>query len=319
MAVTCAVGLFTLLLSLDKVNDLGWSSPYVIGLLTVSILSLTGFVFIELSHPEPLLDLRVLKKFPYTLSLLISTITTIGLFGGIFLMPLYMENLRGYTAMQTGVLLFPSALATALMMPISGRLFDKFGARWLTISGLSILTVGTYLLSKLTLDTPYSHIMLLMVLRGLGMGLSMMPVQTAGMNAIPPALIGRASALNNTIRQVNGSLGIAVLTTILSHRQTFHAARLNEIINPNSPLAAQTQAMLQGVLAQAGLNPLQAKMAVMAQIFGQIMKQSMASALDDTFLVAGLICLVGVPLSLLIRKTGAQAVPQGEKPMLTEM
>ncbi|MDP4143371.1 MAG: DHA2 family efflux MFS transporter permease subunit [Bacillota bacterium] len=301
-AVTIAIGLFTLLLALDKVSSKGWTSGYTIGMFAISLISLLLFVYIELTHDEPLLDLGVLKIFPYSLSLIINTITTIGLFGAVFLIPLFMENLRGYSAMQTGILMLPQAIVTGFMMPISGKLFDKYGAKWLTIIGLAIMTFCTYLLSKITLDTPYNTLMLILAFRGLGMGICMMPIQTAGMNSVPPQLVARASALNNTVRQVAGSLGISVLTTILQHRQVFHTVKYSEMVNTSSPAFAQAQGLAQGLAVKGGLTIAAAKSAIMMQIYGSLIKQATMTAMNDTFLVASLICLAGIPLAMLIRK-----------------
>lgn len=262
-AITCAVGLFSLLLALSKGNSEGWTSAYILGLFTLAVISLISFIYIELHHKNPLLDLRILKVFPYGLSMIISIITTVGMYGALFLMPIYIQNLRGYTPMQSGMLMLPAAIVTGIMMPISGRLFDKFGAKWITIIGLSILTVASYLLSTLTLKTSYNTVMVIMMVRGIGMGLALMPAQTAGMNAIPRELSGRATALNSTIKQVAGSFGIAILTTILGHRQIFYSARYSEI------------------------------------------NQITLAAIDDTLLVAALVCLAGIFVAFLIRSKDA--------------
>jgi EmrB/QacA subfamily drug resistance transporter len=262
-AITCAVGLFSLLLALSKGNSLGWTSGYILGLFAVAAISLLSFIFIELHHKDPLLELRILKVFPYGLSMIISTITTLGMYGALFLMPLYLQNLRGYTPLQAGMLMLPAAIVTGIMMPISGRLFDKFGAKWLTVIGLCILTTASYLLSKITMDTSYNTVMMIMMVRGIGMGLAMMPAQTAGMNAIPRELSGRATALNSTIKQISGSFGIAILTTILGHREVFYRARYSQ------------------------------------------MKLVAIAAIDDTLLVAALICFVGILVAFFIRSKTA--------------
>jgi len=258
-AITSAFGLFSLLLALSKGNSEGWTSGYILGLFAVASISLISFIYIELHHEDPLLDLRILKIFPYSLSLIISTVTTIGMYGALFLMPLYLQNIRGYTPMQAGMLMLPAAIVTGIMMPISGRLFDKFGAKWLTVIGLSILTMASYFLSKLTLETSYNTVMLIMMVRGIGMGLAIMPTQTAGMNAIPKELTGRGTALNSTIKQVSGSFGIAILTTILGDREAFYAVR------------------------DSGIN------------------QVAVAAINDTLLVATLICFVGIVVAFFIK------------------
>lgn len=307
-AITSAVGLFTLLLALSKGNSEGWTSGYILGLFTVAIISLISFVFIELNHEDPLLELRVLKIFPFSLSLVISTITTIGMYGALFLMPLYLQNLRGYTPTQSGLLMLPAALVTGVMMPISGRLFDKFGAKWITIIGLFILATASYTLSKLTLDTSYNTIMTIMIVRGIGMGLAMMPMQTAGMNAIPRELSGRGTALNSTIRQVSGSFGIAILTTILGHRQAFHTVRYSEILNLTSPNVIQGENAVAGTLIQKGLTAAQAKSGVMMEIYTQLMKQVMIAAINDTLLVASIICFGGILIAFFIKGKSASDI-----------
>lgn len=300
-AITCAVGLSTLLLALSKGNSEGWTSGYILGLFIVAIISLISFVFIELTHEDPLLELRMLKIFPFSLSLVISTITTIGMYGALFLMPLYLQNIRGYTPTQSGLLMLPAAIASGIMMPISGKLFDKFGAKWITIIGLFILGTASYMLSRLTLDTPYNTIMIIMMVRGLGMGLAMMPIQTAGMNAIPREFSGRGSALNNTIKQVSGSFGIAMLTTILEHRQAFHTVRYSEILNLTSPNVIQGENSVAGMLIQKGLTASQAKSGVMMQIYTQLMKQVAITSINDTLLVASIICFAGIFIAFFIK------------------
>lgn len=304
-AITSAVGLFTLLLALNKGNSEGWTSGYVLGLFIVAVISLTSFIFIELNHEDPLLDLRILKVFPFTLSMVISTITTIGMYGALFLMPLYLQNIRGFTPTQSGSLMFPAAIVTGIMMPISGRLFDKFGAKWLTIIGLFILATASYMLSKLTLDTSYNTIRIIMMVRGLGMGLAMMPMQTAGMNALPRELSGRASALSSTIKQVSGSFGIAMLSTILSHRQAFHTVKYSEMLNLTSSNVIQGENSVVGTLIHKGLTVAQAKSGAMAQIYTQLMKQVAVTSIDDTLLVASIICFAGVFVAFFIKNKDA--------------
>lgn len=300
-ALTSTVGLYTLLLGLDKASSKGWTSPYIVGLLVIAFLSLVGFVIIELNHPEPLLDLRVTKNFPFTLSLIISTVTTIAMFGAIFLMPIYMQNLRGYSPMQSGMMMLPQAIVTGIMMPISGKLFDRYGAKWLTIIGLSVVSVCTFMLSKLTLDTSFNTVMLIMAVRGFGNGLAMMPMQTAGMNSVPQNMMSRATALSTTIRQVSGSLGIAILTTILQTRQAFHQVIIGQSVNLHSPTFIKAGALIQGALSMKGIGAATAKGFTMMQVFGQVMKSATMIGMNDTFLVATIISVAGVPISLFIK------------------
>lgn len=299
-AITCAIGLFALLLGLNQGNSKGWTSIYEIILFIIAAIALVSFVFIELNVKEPLLDLKVLKIFPFTLSLCISAITTVGMYGALFLIPIYIQNIRGYTPMQSGMISLPSAIVTGIMMPISGRIFDKFGAKWITVIGTIILGAASFGLSKLSLDTAYITIVIIMMVRGIGMGMAMMPAQTSGMNAVPKHLISRATALNNTMRQISGSFGIAILTMVLQRREVFHTVRYSESLNLNSPAVIKAQGAFASVAAQHGLNQAAAKSAFLAQVYSSLMKEVAVAGINDALLVATFICLAGVPLALLI-------------------
>lgn len=302
-AITSAVGLFTLLLGLSEGNTKGWTSGYEIILFIIAAICLSAFVYIELNVEEPLLNLRILKIFPFSLSLLISAITTIGMYGALFLLPIYIQNVRGYTPMQSGLISLPSAIVTGIMMPISGKIFDKFGAKWITIIGTIILAAASFALSKITLDTSYTTIIFIMMFRGLGMGMAMMPAQTNGMNSVPRELSGRATALNNTIRQVSGSFGIAILTTILQTRETFHSVRMSESINLTSPTVVNAEKAFIAMAMKHGLNQTQATTEFLTQVYTSLMQQVAVMGINDALLVATFICLAGVPLAFFIKDT----------------
>jgi len=302
-AITICIGLFTLLLGLNKGNAEGWTSPLIVGLFFVAFISLISFIFIQLNVEKPLLDLSVLKHYPFTLSLFISIITTFALFGGIFMIPIFLQTLQGYTALQAGMLMFPPSVATALVMPISGKLFDKFGAKYLVMVGMIILTVSTYLLSSLTLDSSYFHIMGILIIRSIGLGAAMMPIQTYGMTTIPTALIGKASALSNTIRQVSGSLGIAILSSVLTHQRTVHAFFLSQSFNPNAPLVNISSSTLFNAGLKAGLSQESSRGVFSSLVMGHIMKQAFLLGINDTFVVSTIIAATGVIVTLFIGKT----------------
>jgi EmrB/QacA subfamily drug resistance transporter len=274
--------------------------------------SLVLFVINELMHKDPLLDLRLFKIWPFTLSIFISSATNIAMFGGVFLLPLFLQNLQGYSAMQTGIIMFPGALATGIMMPISGRLFDKYGAKIVVIPGLIILALATYELSKITIETSSAVVMILIAFRGVGLGLSMMPITTAGMNAVPIALVARASALSNVLRQVAGSVGLTMLTTILQKVQSVSYTRISEQVNWFNPGSAQLFTLMNGLFTQYGLSPGENRGASMAAVYGLVQKYAFLQGINDTLFVTTLIALVTVPLAFLIRDTRQKKpLPEG--------
>ncbi|NPV72632.1 MAG: DHA2 family efflux MFS transporter permease subunit [Pelotomaculum sp.] len=295
------IGCFSLLLALSQGHSKGWSSFYIVTLFIISFFSLLLFVIVELNHEQPLLNLRLFKNPIFSISVLTGSIITIGLFGGVFLIPLFTQNLLLFTPYQTGLLIMPSALVTAVMMPVSGLLFDRFGAKALSLIGLFITAWGTWNLSKINLSTSNATIIFDTTIRSIGMGLAMMPITTAGMNEVPGNLIARASALNNVIRQVAASFGIAILTAIMQNRQAFHYAILKDSVSVDST-AYYSIGTIQAFLANAGLGS-DAKNTAVAILGGIITKESLARAIDDTFLVATLFIIVALPFSFLLGRT----------------
>jgi EmrB/QacA subfamily drug resistance transporter len=292
--ITSTTGLVCILYVLGEGSGIDWNDFSNVFLLTLGISSLILFVINELFHEAPLLDLRLLKIWPFTLSILISSSVNIALYGGIFLLPLFLQNLRGYTPMQTGLLLFPGAVATAITMPISGKLFDKVGAKPIVIPGMIILILTSFELAKLNMDTSSHTITLLVMARGLGLGLAMMPATTAGMNAVPKHLVGRASALSNVIRQVAGSLSITILTTILTTRQVINYTRIAEQVSVFNPNSMQLLKLLQSRLG--------GQSAAVATLFGVVQKQAFVQAIQDTLAFTVIMAVITLLISLLLQK-----------------
>lgn len=203
--------------------------------------------------------------------------------------------------MQTGLIMFPGAVATGIMMPVGGKLFDKFGAKPVVIPGLLILMLSTYQLSRLTLDTNSHTVMWLMAVRGVGLGLAMMPITTAGMNSVPSHLVARASALQNVIRQVAGSVGITILTTIMTNRQAVNYIRLAEQVSYFDANSVELLGRIQGWLSQQGVPAGEAQGISVSTVFGLVAKEAAVQAINDTLFVTVLIILVTIPLALLMR------------------
>jgi EmrB/QacA subfamily drug resistance transporter len=306
---TSSIGLFCILLALSNGTKYGWSSPFIAGLLSASLIILIIFVFNELQHPEPILDLRMFKNFLFTMSVIIGSLLAMGMFGAIFLIPMLLQNVLGQTAMKTGLIMFPAAIASGIMMPISGKLFDKYGARGIVIVGLALVTWTSYAMKDFNDLTPYAVMTVWLTIRGAGMGLSMMPVTTVGMNTVPPELIGRASALSNVIRQVASSFGIAMFTTIMQHRQVFHFSNMAQSVNINSNEYIHLQAALTDMATSLGLGYGTTQGLGISIIAKEVGKLSMIQAIDDCFIVAAALCLVALVMSLFLKEGKKTAIP----------
>ncbi|MDK2800835.1 MAG: hypothetical protein PWQ70_2454 [Clostridiales bacterium] len=235
------IGIVSILYVLGEGSSIDWSNIKNPMLLTLGCLSLVLFVANELTHENPLLELRVFKIFSFSLSQVIICILTFALIGGTYVLPLFLQNLRGYTAMQTGIILFPSAIAVGFMMPISGGLFDRVGAKPVVLPGLFILGIASLRLAHLIdINSSKDVISLTLLVRGLGLGLAMMPISTAGMNSVPSHLVGKASALSNTIRQIAGSISVTIMTTIIQSNLNMNYAHMSEQITPFNQMAVNT-------------------------------------------------------------------------------
>jgi EmrB/QacA subfamily drug resistance transporter len=206
-----------------------WTSIATLVSLSVGAVALIIFIIVELRHKQPLLELRAFGSSDFTRGVLISWITMIALFGSILLVPIYLQQIMGYGALKTGLILLPQALASALMMPIGGKLFDKFGARPVSIVGMIIITVSLYMLTQLSLETSLSTIIISIVLMGIGMGLSMMAINTHVLQSVPQKLVTRVTPLTTAAQQVVLSFAVAGLTGYLTSRILHHSL---ETTNP---------------------------------------------------------------------------------------
>jgi predicted MFS family arabinose efflux permease len=248
----------------------------------------------------------------FTMSTIISAIINIALFAGIFFLPLYLQNIVGLSAMRTGLLMMPAALATAVMMPISGRLFDRFGARPLGIVGLLVITIVTIGFTRLDPNTSVGYVQWLYVLRSLGMGLTMMPVMTAGMNTLPPQLMSQGSGLSNTARQVSSSLGTAVLTTIMTQREQFHFGVMAQNVTPFT-YQGQFLSQLQQALQSQGLTAAAAQTTAATDYAGLLQERAFVMGLNDAFWVATVLTAIALVLVLFYASKREAEIRRGNR------
>lgn len=185
----------------------------------------------------PLLEFRVFKNSMYTLNTAVLIVVTMAMFSGMILLPIYLQTIRGISALDSGLLMLPGAIVMGIMSPITGSLFDKFGAKWLSIIGLIITIITTWEFSTLTMDTSYTQLIIVYTLRMFGMSLLMMPVQTAALNDIPQNLNAHGTVMLNTLRTVFGAIGTAIFITIFSNRTTHYVETHMADINPQDQAA----------------------------------------------------------------------------------
>ncbi|WP_233270130.1 DHA2 family efflux MFS transporter permease subunit [Heyndrickxia camelliae] len=298
------IGFGFLLYGFSEAGNDGWTSGTVMISLIVGIVALVAFTIREFSTDHPMLDLHVFKYDIFALTTVISMVINMAMFAAMILLPIYLQNIRGFTALQSGLLMLPGAIIMGIMSPISGRLFDKMGARPLAIIGLIITVATTWQFTHLTMQTTYAHIMLLYVLRMFGMSFIMMTVMTEGMNQLPLHLTSHGTAASNTARTVAGSIGTAFLVTVMTTRASFHSANYSNIISSANPYITNKLSQLgQGLAQMAGLPSEAGQTLATTVIYGKVAQQTTVSGINDAFVVATGIAVVALILAFFIKRS----------------
>ena len=218
----------------------------------------------------------------FALSSAISIVLSISMFSAMILMPLYVQTIRGISPFHSGLLMLPGALAMGLMSPITGKLFDKYGARAMAIIGLTITVITTFYFSRLSLESGFYYIMMLYTIRMFGFSLVMMPVMTNGMNQLPMSANPHGTAMNNTLQQVSGAIGSALLLTIMTKRMESSGVKL----------AADA--------AASGTKPANAE--ELAAMKLELTNQAMLNGINYSFLVSTIIAVVALILSFFMKR-----------------
>lgn len=206
-----------LLYGFSAAGNSGWLSLAVILPIIIGAIALVLFIKRQNRLEEPILEFGVFKDRIFTLSTSLGMIVFMSMIGGAVILPIFMQTMLGFSAMESGMMLLPGALIMGIMSPVTGRLFDKYGAKWLAIIGLGMLTVTTLMFATLNTETTFTYLAVVNTFRMLGVAMVMMPVTTAGLNRLTNRLVPHGTAMNNTMRQVAGAVGTALLVSIMTN------------------------------------------------------------------------------------------------------
>ncbi len=229
--ILSSFGFGGLLYGFTSAGNYGWGASLTIISLTIGVVSLLSFILRQLRLQHPMLEFRVFTYSIFPLAVAIGMITFMGLIGTETLIPLYMQNMREFTAFEAGLALLPGALISGFMSPITGRIFDRYGARKLALVGLLIIAVSSIPFTRLDTETSLAFMTIMYSIRMLGLSMVMMPISTAALNQLPKRLIPHGAAMDNTMRQVGASVGTAILVTVMT--TTGETAARAEIPNPD--------------------------------------------------------------------------------------
>ena len=304
--ITMTIGLGSLLLAFATGNSSwntgGWSSTYIVTSFFIAAVSLILFVTIELRIKHPILNLRLLKYYNFAISTIIMFIFGVAFFGNAFLLPIYLQNSLGYTALQAGLVFFPVGILQAVVSPVTGQLTDRINPKIPLLTGAVVLGITMYLLSFLSLETSRPQIMLPLYLRGLGLGLIFTPISAVALYDIPRPQLAQATGLFNTIRQVGGSFGIAALGTVLTQRVKFHTQIYGEQLNQTSPVFHEVTNRLKEFAMHASGSDnataiLQAKMLMLKNVT----EQAFVQGISNDFLIGAILTIILLIPMLLLR------------------
>lgn len=235
------LGFGGVLYGFSSAGNNGWHSPDVWVSLAVAVVALAIFIARQLKLTVPMLEFRVFRHPIFSLSVVITVLVFMAMFSAFLLLPLYLQDVRGFTPFKSGLLIMPGAIAMGIMSPISGKIFDKIGGRLLGMIGSALLLVTMWRFTMLSLSTSYIMLMVLFIFMMLGMSLIMMPVMTAGLNQLPRQLYPHGTAMSNTLQQVAGAIGTALLVTIMTqHAKTWLTSQLAHLGHPTADMAAWT-------------------------------------------------------------------------------
>ncbi|USK79619.1 MDR family MFS transporter [Peribacillus frigoritolerans] len=211
-----SIGLASLLYGIGVAGNIGWGNNTVLITCGIGFGVLIVFACRQFKLTEPILELSVFKDRTFTLTTVIVSIIFMTMIGSEILLPIYTQTIHGYSALRSGLILLPGALVLGIISPVAGKIFDKHGIRRISLIGLLILSLGSFPFMYLSQETSIWWIICFYSLRMAGMGLVMMPLATAGINALPKKFISHGSAANNTVRQIFASLGAAIMVGIMS-------------------------------------------------------------------------------------------------------
>ncbi len=283
-------------------NTGGWHAPYILFCFAISLVALAVFITRELTTEHPLIDIRLLADYNFGMGNLVMLIFAIGMFGSTFLLPLYLQNSMNYTAVQAGAVFLPVGIIQGMMSPIAGKISDKINPKIPMIIGVSFLGLSFILNSQLSYLSEHSFIMTSLYLRGFAMGIIFTPLSNLMLLTMPREKMAQASGITNTIRQLGGSLGVAVFTTLLTTRINYHMQTFGAAVQTGSQEFKNVSMNLAHFAQQSiGSNMATAAQQGKYMLIQHVSKQAYIAGIDDDFWVAAIVTLMSLIPVIIMR------------------
>lgn len=293
-----AVGVGCLQTLLEKGEQENWfETNYIAVLAFIAAVGIVLFIWRELSVDNAVVDLRILRDRDLALGLVTQFVLGVGLYASVFIFPIFVQNLLGFSSLQTGLLLFPGGIATVIMMPVVGLLLkNRFPPQILATLGFILFFVFTHMLSKSTLESGQDDFFWPLILRGVCLSLLFVPLTSMALGGLEGKSIGQGAGLNNMMRQLGGSFGIAIVTTFVNHRVAFHRNHLIENISQYNPISEERMQLLWRGFMQRGVDSITAQDMTARSMDGIITRQSYLLAYMDAFYIVGVVMLCTMPI-----------------------
>lgn len=273
----------------------------IIAMAVISMLSLILFLIVERYNRQPIIDLSVFRNYSFCFGNVAMFFFMASLFGTIVILPIFLQTLMGYTSTLSGIVLAPGGIATLIAMPVVGRLMNKYNPKLFIISGVVITAYSTLLMARFTLDVGFPTVLWPRFLMGFGMGMLFIPLTTLTVSHIPKEKMGNATAIYNLIRNIGGSIGIAMVTTMLNRRSQFHQARLTDNLTPYDPSYYMRAHQGADLLQKSGLDPSSAQQGGLGVMYQNTIRQATMMSFDDVFYLLTLMVLLLIPLVLFMK------------------
>jgi MFS transporter, DHA2 family, multidrug resistance protein len=306
--ILLGLGVACLQLLLDRGQRFDWfNSNIMIALALIAVFSLALFVAVERYAERPIVDLSVFRNYSYTLGNIAMFVFMANLFGTLVLLPIYLQTLMGYTASLAGLVLAPGGVANLITMPLVGRFLHRYNPKAFVILGILFTAYSTLLMAGFTLGVDFGTVLWPRIFMGVGMGMLFIPLTTLTISSIRKEDMGNATALYNLVRNIGGSIGIAIVTTMVSRRSQFHQSRLIDQLTPYDSMYALRAQQGANLLAQKGIDPSSANHGGLGIMYENMIRQAAMLSFADVFYLLTWMMIVLIPLVLFMKNTASGA------------
>jgi DHA2 family multidrug resistance protein len=297
------LGIGSLQVVLDKGQQDDWfSSSFIITFSIISVISLILFVYAELKHEHPIVNLRLFKDAAFASGNFIMFMVGFCLYGSVVMLPLFLQTLMGYSATMAGLVMAPGGIASVIVMPIVGAYIRRRSGRRIILAGLALGAVSLFLMRGFTLEASYWDFMWPRVMLGAALGMIFPPLTRATLANIPRVEMGNATGMYNLLRNIGGSVGIALSATMLTRLAQFYQANLAGHVNPYNPVVQSRLRELTEAAMGRGMDAVTSQKAALGVLYRVVGREAGLLAYTYIFWIIGLAFLVIIPFLFFLRR-----------------